>query len=463
MKVEAHNRPEHWSDVRPWQTNAALVLIGFGLIAATRQLIAENDGFVIGFAGVSTLSLALYLGAVLIFVLKPENVDRFTFPIILFFAVACRLVPLFPDPFLSSDVYRYAWDGVVQHAHVNPYRYVPGNPALSFLREPNADLFANMNRRDYAHTIYPPVAQIFFYLVTFLNGSVTMMKLAMVLAEGATMTGLVLLLRELGVRREWTLLYAWSPLLIWEISGSGHVDSLIMAFLVFALLFRLRGQLLLTGVFLGLAVLTKFYPLVLFPALYRRGDWKMPATMAALAVGTYAIYSSVGLGVFGFLGGYAQEEGMGTGTRYFLLDLMQHVPGLHALPNGAFLGFAALVFSGLTVWAWRVAAPVGAAPKAFLRPAFGFALALMLLFSPHYPWYVAWLIPFLVVMPNLTVLTYVAGLFYLCTTGWAVGYGAKQYHLNAMLYAWVVCAFVAEVVLRRAPLMRGWFRRLDWV
>ena len=395
------HKPAHWSHFHPWQTNAALVLIGFALLCLSRQLIAEADGYTIGFSGVSSCSLACYLGAVLLLLLKPDNVDRYTFPIILFFAVACRIVTVLPDPFLSSDVYRYAWDGVVQHAGINPYRYVPGDIALKFLRGPNADLFANINRRDYAHTIYPPVAQIFFYLVTFLNDSVTMMKLAMVLVEGVTLTGLVLLLRELGVRREWTLVYAWSPLLIWEIGGSGHVDSLIMAFVVLALLFRYRQQPVLTGLFLALAVLTKFYPLVLFPALYRRGDWKMPATMAAVALATYSLYLSVGMGVFGFLGGYAQEEGMDSGTRYFLLDLVHHLPGAGplldrkislgnfpttvALPNPVFPVFALLVFGGLTLWAWRVATPVDAPKTAFLRPAFSFALALMLLFSPHYP------------------------------------------------------------------------------
>ena len=49
----------------------------------------------------------------------------------------------------------------------------------------------------------------------------------------------------------------------------------------------------------------KFYPLVLFPALYRRGDFKMPATVASVIAVAYAAYSSVGMLVFGFLGGYA--------------------------------------------------------------------------------------------------------------------------------------------------------------
>jgi alpha-1,6-mannosyltransferase len=75
----------------------------------------------------------------------------------------------------------------------------------------------------------------------------------------------------------------------------------------------------------------------------------------------------------------------------------------------------------------------------------------MLLFSPHYPWYVAWLVPFLVLLPNLTVMTYVCGLFYLCTTALAVGYGPKQYQLNEILYGSVTIAFIIEVTARNVP------------
>ncbi len=61
-------------------------------------------------------------------------------------------------------------------------------------------------------------------------------------------------------------MYAWFPLLIWEIGGSGHVDSHVMALLMLARCFAIAGSPCWTGVFFGLAVLTKFYPLVMFPA-----------------------------------------------------------------------------------------------------------------------------------------------------------------------------------------------------
>ena len=294
-----------WHHARAWQTNVILILLGSGLLLLTRQLISEYNHFTIGFSGVSGWSVILYMAAILI--IRSQPVDRYTFGIILTFAVAFRLVTLFPNPYLSSDIYRYAWDGVVQHAHISPYRYVPGDPALQFLREPNRDLFDHINRRDYAHTIYPPAAQLLFYVITFINPTMTFMKTAMILFEGLTLFALLKLLCELGVRREQSLLYAWCPLLIWEIGSSGHLDSAALAFITLALLARYRQQPILTGLFLGLAIMTKMYPLVLFPALFRRGEYKMPATVAIVVAAGYACYSSAGMRVFGFLGGYVHE------------------------------------------------------------------------------------------------------------------------------------------------------------
>ncbi len=461
-----------WHPARAWYTNVALIFLGFGLLLLTRQLISEYSHFTIGFSAVAGWSVILYALAILIVLSQP--VDRYTFAIILAFAIAFRLVTLFPSPYLSSDIYRYAWDGVVQHAHISPYRYVPGDPALQFLREPHRDLFEHINRRDYAHTIYPPFAQFLFYVIAFINPTMTCMKTAMILFEGLTLFALLKLSRELGIRREQCLLYAWCPLLIWEIGSSGHVDSAAMAFIALALLARYRRQPVLTGLFLGLAVMTKMYPLVLLPALFRRGDYKMPATLAIVIAAGYACYSSVGMKVFGFLGGYVHEEGIDTGTHFFLLELAQHMPGLHTVSTGSYLGFVALVFMALSLWCWRTCCkptwpeadsaqtrifklPAGAG---FMIPAFSLALALMLLFSPHYPWYIAWLVPFFTVLPDITAFAYICGLFYMCTTSLAVGSGPRQFLLNEILYGGVAFAFLLDILLRRWPMHRRFLRPL---
>ncbi len=379
-----------------------------------------------------------------------------------------------------------------------------------------------INRKEYARTIYPPLAQVIFWITTFISPTVTCMKTVMVLFEGLTLWTILKLLHLLGRPREQAILYAWCPLLIWEIAGSGHLDASAMAFIGLALLARFHRRPALTGLFLAVAVLIKFYPLVLFPALYLRKpavdragnrrtfvqtlDWKMPTTMLAVAIPAYALYSSVGKLVFGFLGGYVQEEGMATGTRYFLLEQAQHLPGLANLPSAAYLAFAALTLAALSVWAFLTASPApnaspqtpdiptGAAGKVdgpasplattpdapssqaaispekteyraerdrslrprrlepqagFLRPAFALAAALMLLFSPHYPWYIAWLIPFFTILPNLPMAAYILGLFYLCTTALAVGYGPKQFLLNQLLYGAILLATILHLALRR--------------
>ncbi|HWW98982.1 MAG TPA: glycosyltransferase 87 family protein [Edaphobacter sp.] len=475
--VSASPARQHWSVARPWQTNAALLLIGAALFFLTRQLVSEYNHYTIGLSGVSGWSCILYLSAAFLILTQP--VDRFTFPVILVVAIACRLAALFAEPYLSSDIYRYVWDGIVQHAHISPYRYVPGDLVLSFLRAPNQDIFDNINRRDYAHTIYPPAAQALFYLITWISPTITFMKTAMVLFEGVTVYVLMALFRYLGIRREQILLYAWCPVVIWEIAGSGHLDSAAMAFIALALLARYRQQPILTGLFLAIAILLKLYPLVLLPALYRRGDFKMPATVVAIIAFSYAAYSSVGLLVFGFLGGYVKEEGMATGSRYFLLELVQRIPGLHGLTTTAYFLFCASIFAAILWWCWQVAGQQGSdgqqpainpgvpspavadmgshsSSAAFLRPTFTLAAALMFLFSPHYAWYILWLVPFFTLMPNLPILTYLLGFFYLYTTALAEP-GPKMFLANEILYAAVFAALIIQLVLKRWPLHRTLF------
>ena len=114
----------------------------------------------------------------------------------------------------------------------------------------------------------------------------------------------------------------------------------------------------------------------------------------------------------------------------------------------------------LIFWTWRTSCQPQSEPGAFLKPAMCFALAMMLMFSPHYPWYVAWLVPFFLLCPSLTIMTYVLGLFYMCTTALATGSGAPQFKLNEILYSAVLIAAVVELVLYHLPASRRYMRLL---
>ncbi|HLI77528.1 MAG TPA: glycosyltransferase family 87 protein, partial [Acidobacteriaceae bacterium] len=413
-------------------TNAALCLLGFALVRLAQQFGFEIGRFWIGFEDVALLSALVYLGAVLI--VRTQPVNRATLWIVVGFAVAMHAMTFLVDPFLSSDMYRYVWDGMVQHHGISPYRYVPGDPVLSWLRAPNQEIFDNINRRDYARTIYPPVAQMVYWLAAWFAPTVDAMKLTMLAFEGLAAWALVKLLERWGRPAAEVLLLLWCPLLVWEIGNAAHVDAVVIGFVGLALLFRWRERPWLTGLFLGCAVMTKFYPLVLFPALWQRRDWRMPTAVVAVVAVGYALYARVGWLVFGFLGGYQKEEGMESGTRYFPLEFARTRMGMPWLPNTAYYALCAVVMGAIVWWCWRQASverpahPDGqavgtqAAPGVWVAPAYvrgagALAFAMMLLFSPHYPWYVIWLVPFLVLSPSLPMYTYVLGLWFGLTTG----------------------------------------------
>jgi len=436
--------PESRVKLRHWCTNGALFVLGLAMLAFTRILTLDFDHYVLGFSAISMAQAILYLASV--GVVLTGRVNKWTLGIILTFAIAFRLICLLPAPLLSSDIYRYVWDGMVQHAGINPYSFVPADDHLRFLRD--SAIFPNINRSDYAHTIYPPGAQVIFYGVTWISASVVAMKVAMLGFECVLLGALVKLMTAMGIPRERSLLYAWNPLLIWEIGSSGHLDAAAMALIALALLFRFRKQPVATGFALGMAVMIKLYPIILLPALLRKREWRMPAAVLAVVVIGYALYSRVGLLVFGFLGGYAHEEGLQSGERYFLLELARKMPGMAELPIFAFFILSGICLCGLLWWTWNNSEKTD---RSFLTCAFAIAFAFMLLYSPHYPWYVAWLIPFLALIPNLPVFTYLMGFFYLFTTSLAVP-GPRMFLLNKWLYG-AVFAFSAVCLVWRSPFL----------
>ncbi len=90
-------------------------------------------------------------------------------------------------------LYRYVWDGRVQVAGINPYRYVPADPALRPLRD--GAIYPHINRADYAPTIYPPMAQVIFRAVAAVGHDVLAMKLAML---GFELLAIAVMLRLLA-------------------------------------------------------------------------------------------------------------------------------------------------------------------------------------------------------------------------------------------------------------------------
>jgi alpha-1,6-mannosyltransferase len=359
--------------------------------------------------------------------------------VVLLVAAAMRLPLIVSEPFLSSDVYRYVWDGRVQAAGINPYRYVPDSPALAALRD--AAVFPKINRADYAHTIYPPAAQVIFAAAGLVWSSVTALKLVMVGFEALAVICLLRLLAVAGLPAERVLIYAWNPLPVWAFAGNGHVDAAMVGFVALALLLRVRGRDGWAGLALGLAVLTKFLPAVMAPALWRRGGgWRLALVALGTVVLLYGVYFSVGWRVFGFLGGYGAEEGIDTGAGIWLLAGIGRLVPLPGFAGTLYLAGLACVLAGLGGWFAFVRRPHGAVA---VCGAAGVMMAVVTFgISPHYPWYFAWLAVPCVVAPYPSVLWLATApvLLYLDT------YGDR--------FVWPSVVFAPAVVLALAGLLR---------
>jgi hypothetical protein len=378
---------------------ARLGLLGvaiIGLVVAGALLHvpgAENVGsvpLVNAFVALLAVAGVCHLGAVAVVLRQP--VSRRTIWLVLAVAGAIRVPPLIAPPFLSSDLYRYVWDGRVQQSGINPYRYIPADPALTALRD--AAIYPHINRRDYAPTIYPPMAQVIFRTVAALAQSTLAIKLAMVTFELLGVLCLIRLLTIAGLPTARVLIYAWNPLAAWDFAGNGHIDAAAAGLVALALLLRAARRDGWTGIVLGAAVAVKFLPAAVVPALWRRWDWKLPLACIAVIIGLYACYASVGWRVFGFLADYGREEGLDQGGGFWLLAGVSDLMPLTPLAVKLYLAATALVLGGLAVWVgFRGRQPLGG-PQAAVKVCGHAALlatAALIAASPHYPWYFPWL------------------------------------------------------------------------
>jgi alpha-1,6-mannosyltransferase len=297
---------------------------------------------------------------------------------------------------LSSDLYRYLWDGRVQWAGISPYRYAPAAPELAPLRD--EDVYPHINRPG-KPTVYPPGAQaVFAFVAGALLDSVPAWRALLLTCDAATAGLLLALLRRMGAPLAAVIVYAWSPLVVFEGVQAGHLDLAMIPLVLAALLWRQAGSSVCAGIALGGAVLIKLYPVVLLPAWWRPRDWRFPATVVAtVALGYLPHAATVGLGALGFLPEYlGRAEDHNVGLRALLtypLGLAGEVGRavvmalLFALMAAVLIGIGRLKGDGAAAMTRAGTLAVGA--------------YLLLVPTSMHPWYILWIVPFLCVAPSL--------------------------------------------------------------
>ena len=376
----------------------ALAALGIASAAAyaTSLPIADRPGMepLAAHVVVFGVLFVLYVTAIRV-AFGPAGRARGALGLVLGFGLLFRLLMLPTPIYLSSDVYRYLWDGRVQLSGVNPYRHPPSAPALAQLRD--GETHPQINR-PWALTVYPPAAQWLFALAAAVApNSLTGWRLLLLGLDALAILLLMRLLRRLGAPDAAVLVYAWSPLVVFEGVQAGHVDVAVIPLALLALGWRQDGSSVRAGIALGLATLVKLYPAVLVLAWWRRDDVRFPVAAAAtIAVGYVPYAASLGLGALGFLPEYfASPEDHNIGLRALVtvpFGLSGETPRAVAMA----VLFAVMLAALVTIARTRGPEPAGTWNAAALAA----GAYLLLVPTSMHPWYVMWMVPFLAITPS---------------------------------------------------------------
>lgn len=332
--------------------------------------------------------LAIYFVAFLIYLLAvgqtvrsgPAADPRLLWVIVLF-GVTFRAAMLFSQPTLSDDIFRYIWDGRVLNHGINPYQYAPSAAELAPLRD---SLYTQINNRDVG-TPYAPLTLAAFALFQRIGDSVPVFKLGFIIADCLIMFVLLRLFERTGIPRVNLLVYAWNPLVVVEIAGSGHSDPLAVLLLLIAINIAMAKRPWTATAGLTLALLSKYFTVAVVPLFWRNfkgGAWIM------IPVGMVAAFAAFSPSVENHVLSLATVfQHWRFNDSLFALVYW----GTGSLPVTRFVVVAC--FLALVVAVVRLDWPL---PRAVMTVLGG----MFLLTSTLEPWYLLWIVPFLCLYPN---------------------------------------------------------------
>ena len=420
------------------------------------------------------ISLASLIGGVLLGLwrllprLRPNlGPLKFIFAI----GLVARLMMFASNPVIEDDWHRYLWDGASVANGIDPYQYAPAEASLSNpfgedvsfsddldlrrLQELGEEHKFHHSRINYPYlkTIYPPAAQAAFGLAHIiapfnLNG----WRAVLLVVDMLSFCLIIWALGLFGRSYLWVGLYWWNPVVLLEVFNSGHMDALIVPFLVaaFGLAKLNRHGFAVTA--LAAAAAVKLWPILLAPLLVRKYmfDLKRLIPLALL----FSFISLVLLWpqlrhVMGDPNQGLVAYSEGWRRHAFLYAILVEGPFARFLnPDAIARIFVLITVSTGAVWfAWRNSRdPMDEVGNSRMA-AGGLAIVALLLFlSPTgYPWYQVWLAGLIPFAPRfgLIFLTTMAPIYY---TRFILSDESLVYQ-----WGWVALAFGLPLLLLLIP------------
>lgn len=349
-------------------------------------------------------AFVLYAAALVLLSKKRYHLSKSRIPlrIILCFSICFRLCMWVSPPSLSDDIYRYLWEGKLVAAGINPFVHAPSDPSLAHLQD--SAVYPHINHNEYP-AIYPPLNQFIFALSTIISPTISAMNMTFLLFDLLTIGLLTLILRERQLPLSRIIIYAWNPLVIMEFAGSGHLDSAGIFFLILALYLFTKQRSWLPALALALSFLIKFIPLVFLPFLLIRRKALTLCIFCFTTVLLYLPFADAGKKLFESLLAYS-EHWVFNASLYELI-LCSAVSPLQAR------GISALALLLLAIMLFfNYARRKGDEQKESIYSVGFLVMGAFLLLTPTlHPWYLCWIVPFLVIFPNRAWIYFTGSVF----------------------------------------------------
>ncbi|HWL35244.1 MAG TPA: polyprenol phosphomannose-dependent alpha 1,6 mannosyltransferase MptB [Frankiaceae bacterium] len=310
-------------------------------------------------------------------------------------AVALLLVP----PTSSDDLYSYTAYGRMAATGTDPYTTtpndLPGDPVVDQAGEPWRDVAS----------VYGPLATAEQALAMEIAGDdvrtgAALLALASAAAFGLTGVLLHRAARDDAARRRTAVLWTLNPLLLMHLVAGAHVDALLVALAVAAVL-ALRRSPFIAGVLGGAAVCVKASG-VLAAAALAWTERRAPRRLALLAAGAISVTPPlyVAFGGWTALGPVRRASRfVSFGSPWRALSVPLDSLAGSATSRAVVSALSLLAVAALCVLLARALPGLGTAHGGAPRTAAVTALAWLTGATYVLPWYDAWAWPFLALLP----------------------------------------------------------------
>ncbi|MFD0965136.1 mannosyltransferase [Pseudofulvibacter geojedonensis] len=198
--------------------------------------------------------------------------------LLVFIAIAFRLIFLFAIPNLSQDFYRFIWDGRMLLNGLNPYLYLPQDFILGNYIIPNQanELVNGMQELNASHySNYPPLNQLCFLIAALLFnnnilGSIIVMRVLLIVADiGILYIGKKLLI-SLNLNPKFIFFYLLNPFIIIELIGNLHFEGFMIFFLLWGIYLFQKGKWKIAALLIACSISIKLLPLLFLPLFFSR-------------------------------------------------------------------------------------------------------------------------------------------------------------------------------------------------